>query len=160
MIRIDITKKWNGPIVKTQGKKVIDKSVYETGLVIESKAKSFAARRYGYLAASINTQTKSEGTELESPGKYAKETPPIGHNVDSFKKIEKPTEDNAGYVGTAVDYGPHIEFGTVKMDSQPFLRPAMEMAKGNILDIVKINGKKYFLGYLIEHEKYLQEMGK
>jgi hypothetical protein len=151
--------KWNGPIVKKQGKKVINKSVYETGLIVESKAKLLCARRYGYLAASINTQSIENGTELESPGKYAKENPPAKHKTETFEKVEKPPITNETYVGTHVDYGPHVEFGTIYQDAQPFLRPALELAKGNVLEIVKINGKRHFLGYLLEHENYLRSRG-
>lgn len=35
------------------------------------------------------------------------------------------------FVGTNVEYAPHVEFGTVKMPAQPFLRPALrEVLKG------------------------------
>lgn len=34
--------------------------------------------------------------------------------------------DNAVLVGTPVDYAPHVELGTYKMEEQPFLRPAAE----------------------------------
>ena len=30
----------------------------------------------------------------------------------------------AGYVGTNTHYAPHVEYGTRKMDAQPFLEPA------------------------------------
>ena len=30
----------------------------------------------------------------------------------------------AGYVGTNTNYAPHVEYGTRKMDAQPFLEPA------------------------------------
>lgn len=159
MIRVDLTKKWNGEIVKVLGNEVINHSSFETGLIVEGQAKELAARKYGYMAASINTQSKTLGDELENPSNYAKETPPAGHKVDTFRKITKPNEDGETLVGTAVDYAPYKEFGTVKMDADPFLRPALELAKGNVLEIVKINSKKYFLGYLYEHEEYLQSKG-
>lgn len=36
----------------------------------------------------------------------------------------------AGVVGTDVEYAPYVEFGTVKMDAQPFLRPAFYAVTG------------------------------
>jgi len=30
----------------------------------------------------------------------------------------------AAYIGTNVEYGPHVEFGTSRSKAQPFLRPA------------------------------------
>jgi hypothetical protein len=160
MVRIDLKQTWNGQIVKTQCKKVSNKSAYETGLIVEGYAKELAARRYGYLAASFNTQSISEGTELDNPSKYAKEKVPINHDVKTFRKISKPNIESETLVGTAVDYSWYPEFGTIYQDAQPALRPALEMAKGEVLEIVKINSKKYFLNYLIEHEQYLQSRGK
>lgn len=159
MIRVNLKEKWNGEIFKQKGKKVINKSIYEIGLVVEGQAKELCARKYGYLAASINTQSSTEGTELESPGKYAKETPPEGHNIDTFQKIEKPNREGLVYVGSHVDYAIYKEMGTIKMNADPYLRPALALAKGETLEIVQINGKKYFLGYLKEHETYLQSRG-
>lgn len=33
-------------------------------------------------------------------------------------------------VGTNVEYAPHVEYGTVKMAAQPYLRPAMDEDQG------------------------------
>lgn len=145
---VKVTTKWNGPKVKVIGNKVISDSTYKIGLVVEGQAKELAARRYGYLAASINTQSKDKGDDVESPGKYAKESPPTGHNINTFRKITKPNNDNDTLVGTAVDYAPYQEFGTVKMDAAPFLRPALDLAQGKSLNIVEVEGKRQFKEYL------------
>lgn len=139
---------WKGQDVKIKGKKVVNKSSFEIGLVVEGQAKLLCAVNYGYLAASITTQSDTKGTELESPSKYGKETPPPDHQVSSFKKIEKPGDNNEVLVGSAVDYAPYIEFGTVKSNAQPFLRPALDLAKGKALTITTINGKQEFGDYL------------
>lgn len=34
-----------------------------------------------------------------------------------------------GRVGTNVEYAPHVEYGTSRMNAQPFLRPALDDAK-------------------------------
>ena len=45
-------------------------------------------------------------------------------------------------VGTNVDYGPYVEFGTKKMDARPYLFPAFFMFEGEIIkDIKKILNK-------------------
>lgn len=45
-------------------------------------------------------------------------------------------------VGTNVDYGPYVEFGTKKMDARPYLFPAFLMFEGEIIkDIKKILDK-------------------
>ena len=150
---------WKGQDVKIKGKKVVNKSAFETGLVVEGQAKLLCAVNYGYLAASITTQSYTKGTELENPNKYAKEVPPPDHQVSSFKKIEKPNDDNEVLVGTAVDYAPHIEYGTVRMNAQPFLRPSLDLAKGKSVAIITVNGKQEFKEYFEQHEAYLKEKG-
>jgi HK97 gp10 family phage protein len=140
--------KWNGDEVKVIGQKVISDSTYKIGLVVEGQAKELAARRYGYLAASINTQSKDKGDNIENPSNYAKETPPTNHNVESFRNITKPNNDNETLIGSAVDYAPYQEFGTVRMNAQPFLRPALDLAMGESLTIVEVEGKNQFKEYL------------
>jgi HK97 gp10 family phage protein len=140
--------KWNGDEVKVIGQKVISDSTYKIGLVVEGQAKELAARRYGYLAASINTQSKDKGDNIENPSNYAKETPPTNHNVESFRNITKPNNDSETLIGSAVDYAPYQEFGTVRMNAQPFLRPALDLAMGESLTIVEVEGKNQFKEYL------------
>lgn len=55
--------------------------------------------------------------------KYAKEITPVdtGRLRNS---ITHAVEDKAVYIGTNVEYAPHVEYGTVKQKAQPFLRPA------------------------------------
>jgi len=46
-------------------------------------------------------------------------------------------------IGTKVDYGPYVEFGTKKMDARPYLFPAFFMFEGEIVkDIKKILDKR------------------
>lgn len=37
-----------------------------------------------------------------------------------------------GFVGTNVEYAPHVEIGTGSMDAQPYLRPAVEAHRPDI----------------------------
>jgi HK97 gp10 family phage protein len=151
--KVELKTQWHGNEVKIQGKQVINKSSYEVGLVVEGQAKLLAPRDYGYLAASITTQSNDKGTELEAPGKYSKNKYARGSYEDkmvrlSFKKITKSGNENEVLVGTPLFYGPYQEFGTIRAPAQPFLRPALDMAQGKVLTIVKINSKYYFKGYL------------
>ena len=159
MTRISTTTKWEGEAVKVLGQKVVSSSVWATALHVEQLAKNLCARNYGYLAASINAQMSDKGDKLESPSKYAKSAVPAAHAPDTFKTISAPAEKNEAHVGTAVDYGPHVEYGTIKADAQPFLRPALDLAKGDVVEIIKVEGKNHFYKYLLEHENYLQSRG-
>ena len=84
----------------------------------------------GRLAASISTQSRTEGT---------------GNGTDT---ISKPTADGVVYVGTPVSYAPYMEFGTVKTEAQSFLRPALTLAKGKAVTITKKESKNVFGDYL------------
>jgi very-short-patch-repair endonuclease len=44
----------------------------------------------------------------------------------------------------------HIEYGTVKMDAQPFMRPAFDLAKGQTVTVLEKNGKMHLKEYLKE----------
>ena len=39
-------------------------------------------------------------------------------------------------IGTNTDYGPYQEFGTRKMPAQPYLRPAMDITKKEVEEIL------------------------
>ena len=128
-MEVKTTLEWDGDVVKLRGKKVVNKSVYETGLIVEGQAKTLSPVDTGRLSASINTQSNKQGTGSADP-------------------ITKPTKDGVVLVGTPVSYAPYMEFGTVKTDSQAFLRPALALAKGQTLTIVKKNSKSIFKEYI------------
>jgi len=159
MTRITFTTKWEGDAVKILGHKVIGASLWATALHVEQLAKNLCPRNYGYLAASINAQMVDRGQHVQSPSDYSSKAPPAKYKIDPLVEIAKPTVANEAFVGTAVEYGPHVEYGTIKMDAQPFLRPALDLAKGDVVEIVKAEGKNHFSKYLIEHENYLQSRG-
>lgn len=48
----------------------------------------------------------------------------ITHEVDEKKQVVR--------VGTNVEYAIYVELGTIKMEAQPYLNPALEMNRGNI----------------------------
>ena len=157
MAQIDVT--WFGDEVKKRAEKLKKKSLYEIGLVVMGDAKQLSAVDYGYLAASIQTASPEKKTKLESPSAYAENSPPAGHDVGSFKDIASPGDNDQVYVGSAVDYAPYVEYGTIKMCPQPFLRPALDMARGDVPKIVQKNGKNEFGEYLEQHAQYLQSRG-
>lgn len=77
------------------------KELMKIALDIEGRAKQYCPVDTGRLRASIANEVTSEG--------------------DTF----------AAYVGTNVEYAPHIEFGTYRMQAQSFLRRAADdVARG------------------------------
>jgi HK97 gp10 family phage protein len=134
-MKATVSQTWRGQEVKIQGKKVVNKSIYEVGLIVEGQAKELAPKDTGRLAASITTQSSTEGTE------------PKGKGAVATDKIQKPSSDMEVLVGTATDYSIWQEFGTVRMNASPFLRPALDLAHGKVLTIVQENEKYYFKDY-------------
>jgi HK97 gp10 family phage protein len=49
---------------------------------------------------------------------------------------ERKQSEVIGYVGTNTEYAPFQEYGTVKMDAQPYLKPALNMNQENIKQII------------------------
>ena len=141
-----VTAQWHGDEMKVRAKKVTGKSAYELGLIVEGKAKELAPVDTGRLKGSITTAAYHERTTAQTPATWQ----------DS---IDPPSDDNEVLVGTAVAYGPHMEFGTIKTDAQPFLRPALDLAKGKVLTVVQRNAKMHFGEYLLEHDAYLKSRG-
>ena len=147
-MRTDVNLIWNGEKAKIQGHKVTGKTAWELGLIVEGQAKLLCPIDYGYLAASITVASISQSTELDTPKPDNSRPKSFPHNVSTFKKITASTDPNEILVGTAVDYAAHVEFGTMKSDAQPFLRPALDLAKGKILALLTYNGKTYLGDYL------------
>ena len=123
---------WNGPEVKVRGKKVVNRSVLGTALIIEGQAIQLCPVKTGRLRGSITIATKglAGGAGIGN----APLTPPI--------------EEGVAHVGTAVEYGPYVEFGVYGRPGQPFLRPALDLAKGAEVTIIRKNGKAIFGDYL------------
>ena len=126
---------WHGEDVKIKGRKVVNKSAYEIGLVVEGQAKELCKVVTGRLRGSITTQAADKGTNVEAP-------------AESSDKIAGPRDDQEVLVGTAVEYGPYKEFGTVRMDAEPYLRPALDLAQGKTVSITQKNAKMEFGSYL------------
>lgn len=69
------------------------------------------------------------GAALEKIGllaeNYAARKCPVDTgNLRGSITYEVDTADNAVYIGTDVEYAPHVELGTSRQKAQPFLRPA------------------------------------
>jgi hypothetical protein len=144
MIKIETKMTWRGNEVKSICSEMTNASVEQLAISAVSNAVLLAPRDSGHLAASINYQMYDRGSELGNPSNYGKGG---GKTPYGFIKLDKPRILEA-LVGTLVFYGPHMEYGTVKTNAQAFMRPAMDMLKGNALNIIKINGKNYFAEYL------------
>jgi len=135
MMTATVSSQWKGNEVKIAGKRVIGKSIYEIGLVVEGQAKALTPVDTGRLRGSITTASVDKQTSPQYPS-------------GSMDSIRRPNDSNEVLVGTAVEYGPYIEFGTVRSSAQPFLRPSLDLAKGKTLTIMEKNGRMEFKEYM------------
>lgn len=124
---------WRGDDVKNRAKLCIGKSSFEIGLAVEGQAKMLAPVDTGRLRGSIHTVS----------GMGQKTNP-----KNEAREIAKPDKAFETHVGTTVEYGPYQEYGTVKTNAQPFLRPALDMVRGKAPQIVMREGKATFGEYL------------
>ncbi len=132
-VRTDL--QWNGEEVKVRGKRVTGKTAFETGLVVEGQAKALAPVKEGRLRGSITTQAADRGTNVEG-------------KAEGSDKISAPQDPQEVFVGTAVDYAPFVEFGTVHQSAQPYLRPALDLAQGKVVTIAVKNARQEFKGFI------------
>lgn len=57
---------------------------------------------------------------------YAKMLCPVKTSTLKNSITHVPEGDDTEVIGTAVEYSPYVELGTVKMAARPYLRPAVE----------------------------------
>ena len=128
---------WNGDDVKKRAERLAGKSSFEIGLIVQAQAKLLVPRLTGRLGASITTASG-----------FGQKTNPSGTGAVGTDTITPPTDPFETFVGTPVDYGPYMEYGTVKTSAQPFLRPALDIARGRALTVVQVGARKEFAEYL------------
>ena len=131
---VKVDTQFNDREFKIKGRRVVGKTMYEVGLVVQSQAKTLCPVKLGRLRGSITTQSKTQGTDV------------VGKAL-SDDKIPKPTSDMEVHVGSNVYYALYVEMGTRYMNAQPYLRPALALAKGETLNILVKNGKAEFTDF-------------
>ncbi len=144
-----VTIVWNGDEVKRRAAVLATKSPYEIGLFVEGEAKKLAPVDTGRLMGSITTASGD-----------GKRTTPKGKGSESTDLIRAPSDKFETFVGTPVVYAPYMEYGTVKTSAQPFLRPALDMARGRAPEIVQVGAKREFAEYLTTKDAWKSSGGE
>lgn len=130
---------WNGTEVKVKGKMVSQRSAFEIGLIVEAQAIALCPTDTGRLKGSLTTKAQNQGTRARAP-------------AGAGDEIQPPADTMEVFVGTNVFYAPYVEFGTRYMQSQAFLRPALDMAMGRTLTIVKNAARLEWKDYLLDYD--------
>ena len=102
----------------------MEKTLVEAGVMIEGDAVLLANFNKGYQTG----RTKGSITWATN-----KERSRVSGEAKSGDGVSRPSRPDTLYVGTNVEYAPHLEYGTVKMSAQPFLRPAFDGRKSDIM---------------------------
>lgn len=137
MMKVEVVSEWNGEDVKFKGRNMTNKSIFEIGLAVQTQAKALCPVKRGRLRGSYTTQSRTQGTDVQAvPESKASD------------KIRPPGADIEVLVGTGVEYGPYVEFGTVRSNAQPHLRPALDAVTGKVAPITQKNAKRELGDYL------------
>ncbi|MEE9401255.1 MAG: HK97-gp10 family putative phage morphogenesis protein [Dehalococcoidia bacterium] len=125
--------------------KVLELALTAGGLEIMNAAKVLVAKKTRSLARSIHVGGHTEETSdpaYDPSGdlaKYGVEYSDIKGNKSTKRKAEV-------HIGTNVEYGPYVEFGTSKMAARPYLRPAfdenVDKARKQIIAVLRSQLKK------------------
>jgi HK97 gp10 family phage protein len=80
---------------------------------IEGDAKELSPVDSGRLRGSITYKIQGSGSSPQSP---AVVMDAVSNSPDKF----------TAHIGTNVEYGQHVEYGTKRSGAQPFMRPALD----------------------------------
>lgn len=108
-----------------------EKALSIIGAMIVAQAKALCpvgkysgGRVGGRLRGSITWATEKESSQVESP-------------ATTEDGIEPPKEKCVVRIGTNVKYAPYVELGTRFARAKPYLRPALEMTRDKIADVMR-----------------------
>ena len=96
------------------------------------------------LSDAAKTDAKQEALHAGSvlvQGQATLNTPVDTGNLRSSIDFEVGTDD--AEIFTPVIYARHVEYGTSRMAAQPYLRPALDNSKGNIIKLFSQTYAKY-----------------
>ena len=97
--------------------KAVEAALTQGGIILERDAVAMVPVDTGRLKGSITWKTREHS----------------GQSMTDADAVSRPNRAWVLHVGTNVEYAPHIEYGTVRMKAQPYLRPALNHRKNDIL---------------------------
>lgn len=101
------------------------------GKLVESDAKKSIQKK---TSGETVTRYRNGGAGYQHQASSENDAP----NTDTGRLVSsintEPTKD-AVFVGTSLEYGKYLEFGTKDMGERPWLTPALDKNKQNIIDL-------------------------
>jgi len=119
-------RKWTSKDPKTEFGQLLPKALRTIGSVILGQAMQFASGnvRTGRLRGSLTFALQDQQSKPQSPAG--------GKDI-----IGKPSVNDEVWIGTNVEYGPYVEYGTRRSKAYPYLRPAFDMNRKNAIKILR-----------------------
>lgn len=93
------------------------------GLQCEKYAKFLCPTDTSLLKNSITHAVSGEGTAISTY--HADKAKGGATRIGRYAGVVGNSKEEAVYIGTNVEYAPYVEYGTKKMDAQPFIKPAV-----------------------------------
>jgi hypothetical protein len=147
-----VTANWNGDDVIKRAKSLEGHSSYAIGLEVSGVAKGLCPVGKSSAGGGKKNKPGYVGGRLRGSitvvSQDGHRTTPKGPGAESSDVISAPTTPGETFVGTPVEYGPYVEYGTFRMYARPFLRPALDIVKGRVPKIVAVEARKDFGEYL------------
>lgn len=101
--------------------KAVEQALVQAGMIIVDEAVArVPVGETGRLRGSITYATKKEAQS-------------VGEDAEAGDEISQPGEKGVLHSGSNVEYAPHVEYGTKHMEAQPYLVPALQERKDDIL---------------------------
>jgi HK97 gp10 family phage protein len=110
-----------------------ERGITAVAVAIEGQAKLLPPIITGRLAGSITYATKKDRSHPTGGPDYA---------PDASDGVSAPASKWTAYVGTNVEYAPHVEYGARGKSPQPFLRKALDEYRGKAPRIIQDEVKK------------------
>jgi len=134
------------PTYLADAKGTLEEAIKIAGWVVATEAADLANRKGGYMT----TRNRSTGRFQKSAKARSKAgEPPFNQTGTLVDRIESETARTlfgefiarVGAVGDAAEYGGYLELGTQNMQPRPYLRPAFDNKKDEVLKLIEAGQK-------------------
>ena len=114
----------------------IQKGLEECGLLAEGFAKKVSAVDTGLMRNSVTHALSGVPFSHDYQDDAGEQSGSISGEIGA-------KTDHEMYLGTNVEYAPYVEYGTTRMEAQPFIRPAIENHQEEYKRIMEGELKRY-----------------
>jgi len=124
-------------MAKRYGQAVADSLLVSGEMVRGSAVKSIQQKSNGEMV----TRYRAGGGSYQHMAS-APNSPPNTDTGRLANSVAVEVRDDDVYVGSGVEYAPHLEFGTKNMTQRPWLNPALEQNRNRISRLIRDAIKK------------------